>query len=1592
MDAGWSERGGRRARTRLISLALALAVPLAVAAAVATAGPARADVFPDVTWDAGNDGVPVQTKQPVARTWTWSCDDPNDDWPLTQRCQVYDTTAGGIGSGAEVKLSDADCGTAPTDPTTVTFPYDVPTPQAGRRYSYVARCVDSTGYSFARSRWFFFDDVPPTPHIATAPPSPTAQANALFALTCDENAYAFDFGPDIAYQPKCYLFCTVYNDTTGQVVRPTQACGTLTDATSQSTYGAGGLPSGTYRLEVYANDSVTNTSAPVTHTWTVDVTPPDTNIASGPPDPAASQDATFVLSCDEPGCTLECALTDDAGQPYGAPTPCTSPFTVSLPHDGVYTLTVTARDALGNVDPTPATWTWTADTAPPTTAPVGGCPAGPTNDLLPTFQLACDDGPQGTAPCTFSCRVDNTALPPGAGAEYDGPCDPTQAIALTHGDGDYLLVVHATDGAGNTDPVGSTCVIPVDTAPPTAAFTDTPPHVTNEADPSFDFTCDDPPCTFLCEVALSVGNVLKTEPCATGYHPGVNFDASLRLTVTATDAAGNTGDTPDHQAQWVWTRDTTAPAASITGGCPGSGAAGDPTPSFTFACPGESAPCTYACTLRDVTTGAVAYDGPCASGQPMGGPGGPALPGDGSYELRVVATDAAGNTGTGAGLGSDDASVCTWELDTAPPDGGITSGPPPLDNEPAAAFALTCDDPPCTFACTLEGPDGGVVLDGPCPMDTPTTTAVALPADGAYTLHVTAHDAADNADPTPATWSWALDTAPPAVTLDAPCQVTAGPDGGVFAPTFSCADAAGSTPCTFTCTVVGAADGEVVFSGPCVSGQPLALPAQGSYELRVDATDAAGNTTSGTSGTGATGGADSGAATCTVSNDTDPPDAVVSGGPAGAVQTNEASFTLGCDEGGCTYRCEIRRLDAAGLPTDVVVDEACESGQTFLVPGDGSYVLWVTATDPAGNSDPDPTTPATSTWTWAVDNVPPVAQVTAGCPGTGASNASALAVELGCEDAHGPCTFVCTMTVATDGAPGSDGGADLSAVPQVLFDGPCASGQTFDVVALAQAAGGQAAADAVSAAAAGAGGVSFDLQVVATDQAGNESAPVVTPPPGDEGPDPEQGRCAWTYDTDPPDTAVTSGPPGLWNSLGAAFGLSCDEPPCTYTCRVEQATSGAGASGAGPAEAGAVVYEGPCADGEPLTVPGDGTYWLTALATDAAGNSDTDPLADTVSTWGWTVDATAPGTPEIYKPEADQTLGSCTPEVAGAAEPGSVVTVLVDGEVVGETAAGEDGNWSLTVPEEACLADGQHDVAALARDAAGNESPGASVTVDVALDTDGDGLSDAVEMTGANPTWVDKADSDGDGLCDGPKEVPGVCAAGEDANANGQVDEGETNPNAADTDGGGVSDGDEVLNRGTDPLDPSDDACVKPDDCDGDGLTDSQEVALGTDPTKADTDGDGLVDGDEAVWGTDPTVADTDGDGVADGVEADGDGGSDPTQADTDGDGLCDGPEGVLGVCEPGEDLNANGAVDPGETNPRLADTDGGGVGDGDERAQGTDPLAPEDDSPFLLGGGSVVGCAGGGDGVPAAGALWLLLMLAALALKVRARRRRGAA
>ncbi|MBD5089968.1 MAG: VWA domain-containing protein [Clostridiales bacterium] len=115
------------------------------------------------------------------------------------------------------------------------------------------------------------------------------------------------------------------------------------------------------------------------------------------------------------------------------------------------------------------------------------------------------------------------------------------------------------------------------------------------------------------------------------------------------------------------------------------------------------------------------------------------------------------------------------------------------------------------------------------------------------------------------------------------------------------------------------------------------------------------------------------------------------------------------------------------------------------------------------------------------------------------------------------------------------------------------------------------------------------------------------------------------------------------------------------------------------------------------------------------------------------------------------------------------------------------------------------------------------------IDEDQDGVEYAIEkLFGTSDV---KSDTDGDGLTDYI-----------------EIYQSETDPCIKDTDENGVEDGDE--------------------DSDEDGLTNLEEVQYGTDLGKSDTDGDGLKDGEEKnKYYTNPVKYDTDDDGISDGNE-----------------------------------------------------------------------------------------------------------------------------
>ncbi len=138
----------------------------------------------------------------------------------------------------------------------------------------------------------------------------------------------------------------------------------------------------------------------------------------------------------------------------------------------------------------------------------------------------------------------------------------------------------------------------------------------------------------------------------------------------------------------------------------------------------------------------------------------------------------------------------------------------------------------------------------------------------------------------------------------------------------------------------------------------------------------------------------------------------------------------------------------------------------------------------------------------------------------------------------------------------------------------------------------------------------------------------------------------------------------------------------------------------------------------------------------------------------------------------------------------------------------------------------------------------------------GQSISSQYDQIGTGVALDEVGDSDGDGLSNAYEVSAGL------------------SPISADTDQDRRSDALELL-QGTDPLVaevgpmPVPAGTVSATDSDDDHLSDAFELARGLDPHNADSDSDGLGDAAELLMGTDPTLVDSDHDGLTDYLEGD---------------------------------------------------------------------------------------------------------------------------
>ena len=168
--------------------------------------------------------------------------------------------------------------------------------------------------------------------------------------------------------------------------------------------------------------------------YTVDRTPPDTSITAYPSNPTSSTSPSFTFTGDDGsgvgGLTFECDL-DGGG--FSA---CSSPKSYTSLAAGSHTFQVKAKDSLGNVDLTPAAYTWVVDTTAPDTS-ITSYPSNPTNSASATFNFSGNDV-GGSGVSKFECDLDGTGFSVcSTGKEYTGLSD-----------GSHTFQVRAIDNVG----------------------------------------------------------------------------------------------------------------------------------------------------------------------------------------------------------------------------------------------------------------------------------------------------------------------------------------------------------------------------------------------------------------------------------------------------------------------------------------------------------------------------------------------------------------------------------------------------------------------------------------------------------------------------------------------------------------------------------------------------------------------------------------------------------------------------------------------------------------------------------------------------------------------------------------------------------------------------------------------------------------------------------------------------------------------------------------------------------------------------------------------------------------------------------------
>jgi hypothetical protein len=637
--------------------------------------------------------------------------------------------------------------------------------------------------------------------------------------------------------------------------------------------------------------------------------------------------------------------------------------------------------------------------------------------------------------------------------------------------------------------------------------------------------------------------------------------------------------------------------------------------------------------------------------------------------------------------------------------------------------STTADNTPTITGTAVPGSTVTVSIDG-SPLATTATADVGgnwtldapVLADGSHTVNAVAADAVGNTSPVSNTNTFIVDTTAPA----APVVLTPA-NGSVTAdntPTVTGTAVPGST---ITISIDGSPLGTTTTAD--VDGNwSLVAPvlADGSHTVNAVAADAVGNTSPASN-------------TNTFTVDTTAPAAPAVLTPANGSATADNTPTItGTAVAGSTVTVSI---DGNPLATTATADAGGAWSLTAPALADGSHTVNAVAADAVGN-----TSPVSNTNTFIVDTAAPAAPIIES-PVTGD------VLDDATPDISGIAEADSIVTVIIDGTPAgtttaSDTGAWTFTPPTPLAEGehtavatatdaagnvsPESNEVTFTVDTVAPPAPvitspstGDLLSDATPEIAGTAEANAVVTVIIDGTEAGTTTADDIgawtfTPPtPLADGEhtvvatatdaagnvSPESNEVTFTIDATAPAAPVIESPDD-GDVVDTATPLITGTAVANSTVTVIIDGTEAGTTTADDTGAWTFTPPGPLAEGE---------HTVVATATDAAGN--VSPESNEVT---FTIDTIAPPAPVITAPADGSTVADDTPAITGTAEPGSTVTVIIDGAPVGTTTADDTGAWIFTPTTP--LADGEHTVTATATDEVGHISP-ESAEISFTVDT-----------------------------------------------------------------------------------------------------------------------------------------------------------------------------------------------------------------------------------------------------------------------------------